>query len=132
VYEEEFSIIKGWEWSPDSRSIAFWRLDQSNVPRVYITKWDSLYFEPVVQHYPKAGSNNSVVKIGVVNVNTSNTTWMDIGSDTDIYIPRIKFTANPNTLSIQRLNRLQNKLELLFADTKTGEVKTFKSRYSPS
>ncbi len=121
VYEEEFHIINGIEWSPDSKRIAFWRLDQSNVPEIKIAKWDSLYLNELTMRYPKAGANNSLVKIGVADVQTKKVKWMDIGEETDIYIPRIKFTNNPEVLSIQRLNRLQNKLDLLFADVKTGK-----------
>ncbi|HSP87119.1 MAG TPA: S9 family peptidase [Ignavibacteriaceae bacterium] len=124
VYEEEFSIIMGWEWAPDSKSISFWRFDQSNVPKVFITKYDSQYFTPDEQYYPKPGGNNSLVKIGVVDISTAETVWMDLGDETDIYIPRIKYTNDPSRLSIQRLNRLQNKLELLIADTETGNTKT--------
>ena len=51
VYEEEFSVIMGWEWAPDSKSISFWRFDQSNVPKVFITKYDSQYFTPDEQYY---------------------------------------------------------------------------------
>ncbi len=123
VYEEEFSIISGWEWSPDSKSIAYWRLDQSGVPEIHLAKYDSLYLNSYDQKYPKPGAKNSVVKIGVVNVDDAKTTWMDIGSETDIYIPRIKFTSNPGLLSIQRLNRLQNNLDLLLCDVKTGKSK---------
>lgn len=123
VYEEEFHIINGIEWSPDSKRIAFWRLDQSNVPEIKIAKWDSLYLNELSMRYPKAGANNSLVKIGVADVQTKKVKWMDIGEETDIYIPRIKFTNNPEVLSIQRLNRLQNKLDLLFADVKTGKSK---------
>lgn len=121
VYEEEFSIIQAWEWSPDSKNIAYWQLDQSLVPKVYITKYESLYFDPIEQYYPKAGDNNSIVKIGAVDISTAKTVWMDIGEEVDIYIPRINFTSDSNILSIQRLNRLQNKLELMFANIKTGE-----------
>jgi len=123
VYEEEFSIIAGWEWSPDSKSIAFWRLDQSNVPEINLAKWDSLYLNASNQRYPKPGAKNSIVKIGVVNVENSKTTWMDIGAEMDIYIPRIKFSANPELLSVQRLNRLQNNLDFLLCDIKTGKSK---------
>jgi dipeptidyl-peptidase-4 len=123
VYEEEFSIIQAWEWSPDSRSIAYWRLDQSSVPKVFITKYETLYFEPLEQHYPKAGDNNSIVKIGVVDISSAKTMWMDIGEETDIYIPRINFTNDPSVLSIQRLNRPQNKLELMLADINSGKTK---------
>lgn len=123
VYEEEFSIIEGWEWSSDNRNIAFWRLDQSKVPEFNIINWDSLYPQVTTMRYPKPGFPNSLVNIGVVDINTQKTTWMDIGSETDIYIPRIKFTGNPKLLSIQKLNRLQNKLDLLFADISTGNSK---------
>jgi dipeptidyl-peptidase-4 len=124
VYEEEFSIIMGWEWSPDSKSIAFWRLDQSNVPKVFITKYDSLYFPPSEQYYPKPGADNSLVKIGVEDIASAKTVWIDLGNETDIYIPRIKYTNDPSKLSVQRLNRLQNKLELMIADANTGKTNT--------
>lgn len=120
VYEEEFSIIVGFDWSQDSKSIAFWRLDQTNVPKINIAKWDSLYFNFLEMHYPKAGAKNSIVKIGVVNIEDGNTQWMALGDETDIYIPRIKFTNDPNILSVQRLNRLQNKLEFLLYNVKSG------------
>lgn len=121
VYEEEFSIINGWQWSPDSRNIAFWRLDQSEVPEIKIAKWETLHLNFHDMRYPKAGDKNSKVKIGVVNIATAKTNWMDIGEEEDIYIPRINFTRNPEILSIQRLNRMQNKLELLLADINTGK-----------
>ncbi len=70
--------------------------------------------------YPKAGSPNSIVKIGVVNLDDGKITFIDLGKEIDIYIPRIYFTQRDNELAIIRLNRLQNKLELLLADTRTG------------
>jgi len=124
VYEEEFSIINGWTWSPDSKSIAFWRLDQTNVPIYRITLYDSLYPNYNITHYPTPGTNNSSVKIGVVNIDSGKITWMNLGDDNDIYVPRIKFTANPEILSIERLNRLQNKLDLMFSNINTGQSRT--------
>jgi len=127
VYEEEFDLITGWEWAPDSKSIAFWQLDQSQEPLVKVAKWDSLHFNFLEYRYPKPGDNNAIVKVGVVTLENAKTKWMNTGTEKDIYIPRIKFTNCPETLSIQRLNRLQNKLELLAADTKTGESKVIYS-----
>ncbi|MCX8010439.1 MAG: DPP IV N-terminal domain-containing protein, partial [Ignavibacteria bacterium] len=123
VYEEEFSISDGWQFSPDGKQIAFWRLDQTPVPQIEIQQFDSLYFNSIKMRYPKAGAPNSIVKIGVVDIHSGKTTWMDIGDEIDIYIPRIRWTETPNILSIQRLNRLQNKLELMLADSKTGKSK---------
>lgn len=121
VYEEEFDLITGWEWAPDSKSIAFWQLDQSVEPLMKIAKYDSLHLNFLEYRYPKPGDPNALVKIGVVSLENPAVKWMDIGAEKDIYIPRIKFTNNPGILSIQRMNRLQNKLELLLADTKTGK-----------
>ncbi|MCX8057289.1 MAG: S9 family peptidase [Ignavibacteria bacterium] len=123
VYEEEFSIIDGWRFSPDGKQIAFWQLDQSPVPEIEIQQFDSLYFNSIKMRYPKAGANNSIVKIGVVNLSDGKIQFMDIGSETDIYIPRIYFTQRENELAIIRLNRLQNKLELLLANTLSGTSK---------
>ncbi len=123
VYQEELGVKQGWKWSPDSKKIAFWRLDQSKEPEIKIAKWDSLYFNFLTLRYPKVGAHNAIVKIGVVNVESKKTKWMDLGENEDIYIPRIKFTNNSDILSVQRLNRLQNHLELLFYDVNTGKGK---------
>jgi len=123
VYEEEFSIIDGWYFSPDGKQIAFWRLDQSPVPEIELQLFDSLYFNKIKMRYPKSGARNSIVKIGVINLDTRETKWMNIGDETDIYIPRIYWTNNQNELVIMRLNRLQNKLELLLSNTLTGDAK---------
>ncbi|HEX2962883.1 MAG TPA: S9 family peptidase [Ignavibacteriales bacterium] len=131
VYEEEFSIIDGWQWSPDSRTIAFWRLDQSPEPEVELVNYDSLYFQGYKYRYPKPGAKNAIVKIGVVNTESGKTQWMDLGKETDIYVPRIQFTADPKILSVQKLNRLQNHLELLFCDVNTGSSKLIVEENSP-
>lgn len=124
VYEEEFSVSQGWEWSPDSRRIAFWRLDQSMVPEFSWIDYNPLHQELTTIRYPKAGEPNANVKIGIIDLKNEGVTWMDIGEETDIYIPRIKWTKDPHQLSIQRLNRKQNRLELLLADVRTGEIRT--------
>lgn len=123
VYEEEFGIIDGYEWSPDSRFIAFWRLDQSNVPIFKLIDYEYTYLKVIDQRYPYAGFPNSTVKIGIVDVQTGESKYIDFGNE-DIYIPRIKWTNDPNILSYQKLNRLQNKLELILYNIKTGESKT--------
>ncbi len=123
VYEEEFSITDGWRWSPDGSRIAFWQENETNVPEYTLTDWMPLHQELTKIRYPKPGDPNPVMKIGVVSLDTKQIRWMDIGADTDIYIPRIQWTADPSTLSIIRLNRLQNHLELLFADAATGDTR---------
>jgi len=124
VYQEEFDVRQGYKWSPDSKNIAFWRLDQSKEPEIKIAEWDSLYFNFLDLRYPKPGAHNAIIKVGVVDINTKKTNWLDLGKDDDIYIPRIEFTNDVNVLSVQRLNRLQNHLELLFYYLDSGKHKT--------
>jgi dipeptidyl-peptidase-4 len=121
AYEEEFSIIQAWTWSPDSRSIAFWKTNQSAVQKFPVADFDSVYNTITYQYYPKTGYPVSTVSINIVDAASGKITKIDTGTDTNIYVPRIMFTADPEILSVQRLNRQQNKLELLFADIKTGK-----------
>ncbi|MFH0755819.1 MAG: S9 family peptidase [Bacteroidota bacterium] len=121
VYEEEFAFSQGFYWSPDGRKIAFYRFDERRVRQFQMTLFGSLYPQPYQFKYPKAGEENSVVSIHVYDLVSGRTTTMDIGRETDQYIPRIKWTSDPKLLSIMRLNRLQNKLDILHADAITGE-----------
>jgi len=83
--------------------------------------WGELYPTTHKYKYPKAGEDNSVVSIHIYDVSNGSMIPVDIGSETDQYIPRIKWTAQAGILSIQRMNRLQNKLEILLADAETGD-----------
>jgi dipeptidyl-peptidase-4 len=120
VYEEEFSISDGWAWSPDGMSIAYWQLDESRVPEYHMIDFMTKRSEVETMRYPKPGDTNSVVRIGVVSLKTKKTVWMDIGKEEDIYIPRMQWFPDGKRLLIQRLNRLQNKLELLEANVESG------------
>jgi len=120
VYEEEFAITKGFEWSPDGNKIAFYRFDESQVPEFTMTDWGDLYPKQTSFKYPKAGEVNSLVTIHVYDVNTQQTTAVDLGPETDQYIPRIIWTKDPEKLIVLRLNRLQNQLDFLLVNTNTG------------
>jgi len=123
VYEEEFGFSQGFHWSPDGKKIAFYRFDERKVEEFHMTMFGPLYPESYRFKYPKAGELNSVVSIHVYDTETGETCLMDTGSETDQYIPRIKWTNNPEILSIMRLNRLQNQLDILHADASTGQSK---------
>lgn len=119
VYEEEFEFTQAYQWSPDGNFIAFYRFDESRVKEYTIPFYDNIYPTLYTYKYPKAGEDNSIVSIHFYQVNSGTVTLADIGSETDQYIPRIKW-ANNNQLCIYRLNRLQNKLELLITTASTG------------
>jgi dipeptidyl-peptidase 4 len=121
VYEEEFGFTQAFSWSDDSKKIAFYRFDETAVKEFQMTFYNDLYPEQYRYKYPKAGEDNSLVSIHVWHSGSDEITKIDIGDDSDIYIPRILWTRNSDILSIQKLNRHQNHFELLFADVNTGK-----------
>jgi dipeptidyl-peptidase-4 len=127
VYEEEFGLINGWQWSPDGKHIAYWQIDESREPEFSIVNFIPLHSAVNKMRYPKAGDPNGVVKIGILDVGSKKTVWADIGAplDTtqDTYIPRILWTQNPSLLAVERLNRHQNKLELALVNAATGSAR---------
>ena len=128
VYEEEFALTTGMQWSPDGKKLAFYRFDESRVKQFNMNMFrNQLYPENYAYKYPKAGEDNSIVTIHVYNTATGSTNKMDIGPETNQYIARIKWTTNANELSMIRMNRLQNKLDILVADAATGNSRVLYS-----
>ena len=124
VYEEEFALPNGMYWSPDSKKLAFYRFDESMVKEYQMTMYNTgLYPEPSTFKYPKAGEKNSIVTIHIYDLGTMKTIPVNVGSETDQYIPRVQWTKDPNQLSFIRMNRLQNKQELLLANANDGTSK---------
>jgi dipeptidyl-peptidase-4 len=122
VYEEEFGFTQGFFWSPDGKKIAFYRFDERNVKEYQLTYYGDLYPEQYKYKYPKAGEDNSQISIHVYDLESKQTTSIPLGDSTDIYIPRIKWTQYPSILALYRMNRHQNHLELLLANTVEGTV----------
>ena len=123
VYEEEFSFSVGFQWAPDGEKVAFYRFDESAVREFTYTNYnDDLYPEYVTFKYPKVGEKNAIVTIHIYDVKSEMTTRVNTFVNEDHYIPRIKWTNDPNQLCVFRMNRHQNKLELLLADAKTGKT----------
>ncbi len=118
VYEEEFAITQGFQWSPDSKKIAYMVFDESKVKEYSMQMWGALYPEDYKYKYPKAGEDNSKVELRVYDVEAqkglfmpslaaearTNATWE--------YIPRFQW-ADANTLAFMRMNRLQNHMQIL-------------------
>ncbi|MCP9290344.1 S9 family peptidase [Gracilimonas sediminicola] len=130
VYEEEFGFAKAWFWSPEGDRIAFYRFDEERVKEFFMTNWGSLYPEEVEFKYPKAGEQNSIVSIHVYHLDSGETVTMDVGEETDQYIPRINWTRDNSRLAIRRMNRLQNKQDLLIANAETGSTRVILTEQS--
>lgn len=122
VYEEEFALSKAFFWSPDGSQIAFLRFDESDVKEYNMQTFGSLYPDVNTFKYPKAGEDNSLVNVHVFNLKSGKTNKMKTGDDQNQYIPRIQWTSKGDFLSIMRLNRHQNHLELLLADPESGDT----------
>ena len=125
VYEEEFFCRDGFRWSPDSKSIAYWQIDASQIKKFYmINNTDSIYSHVIPIEYPKVGENPSSCRVGVVNIENVKTTWMDIpGDPVQHYIVRMEFVPNTQNILIQQLNRKQNQSRLYLVDNANGSVK---------
>lgn len=122
AYEEEFDCRDGFRWSPDSRSIAYWQIDASNIKNfLMINNTDSLYSFTIPVEYPKAGEDPSAAKVGVVNIETGKTQWMLVpGDPRQHYIPRMEWTVNSSEIVLEQLNRKQNEAMIFLCNTANG------------
>lgn len=124
VYEEEFSFVRAFDWSKDSKKIAYIRFDESEVPEFSMTLFgQNLYPSVETFKYPKAGEKNSEVSLKIYDVASNVTKSVQLGNYNDFYIARIKWTNDANILSAQILNRHQDNLDLLFIDGNSGDAK---------
>lgn len=125
VYEEELDLRDGFRWSPDSKKIAYWQLDASGIGEfLMINNTDSIYSKTIPVQYPKVGTTNSACRVGVVSIAGGNTTWMKVeGDPRNNYIVRMDWAESSDEILIQRMNRKQNKNEVMFGDASNGAVK---------
>ncbi|WP_214227574.1 S9 family peptidase [Pedobacter sp. B4-66] len=125
VYEEEFDCRDGFRWSPDGQSIAYWQLDATKIKNfLMIDNTDSIYSFTIPVEYPKVGENPSSCKVGIVNIATAKTNWLQVpGDQIQNYIPRMDWIPASNEVILQQLNREQNVSKLFVADANSGEVK---------
>lgn len=121
VYEEEFAFVRAFAWNANGEKIAFLRFDESNVPEFSMDMYgQGLYPTQEVFKYPKAGEDNAVVSLHMLDVSSKKISKVDL--DDAYYIPRIKWMNHPNYLSVQTLNRHQNDLKLHSVNAKNNQV----------
>lgn len=122
VNEEEFFLRDGFKWSPDSRRICYWQFDTAGVGTFYMMKnTGDVYSTPIPLQYPKAGTTNSAVRVGVIDIESSETTWVQLEDDPrQNYVPRMSWADNSEQLIIQYVNRLQNRNRVLLASADDG------------
>jgi dipeptidyl-peptidase-4 len=120
VYEEEFDVTNLMSWSADSKFLAFVKSDESLVPSYSFQQFDgTLYPGSYSYKYPKAGENNSVVRVYAYSVDTKYIKKLEVPLDNDGYIPVIRFTENIDQLAVMTLNRHQNRFSMYYANPKS-------------
>lgn len=120
----KFGYEEPWSWSPDGKKIAFMRQDATDVKLFYLVDAMGKYNEIHALKYANAGEHHAVYGIGVFDLESGQTAWMDIGTDTDSYVPDFEWAGASDVLAIQRLTRDQDTLELLLGNADTGETRT--------
>ena len=125
VYPEELDARTAYWWSPDSTKIAYYEMDERPVTRYPIMDMSSPTGGTEYTRYPQAGEANPIVRVGVVDVEggaaegaAPETRWMETGANTDVYLARVNWLPDSLRVAIQRLDRAQKQLDLLFCDAR--------------
>lgn len=121
VYPEELDQYNAFWWSPNSDKIAYMQFDESPVYKYPIVHDIDPQPYLQMQSYPKAGENNPIVKMFIVDIKTGKNVEIDSGDHLDVYLIRGKWSTDGKEFYYQRLNRVQNKLDLLAANPETGK-----------
>ena len=130
VYAEELGVRSNYFWSPDSKDIVFLHMDETNVPTYPITDWMPTHPTVDQEKYPKVGDPNPVVKLGVVDVEKGKPRWIELGGDSDTYIPRFGWVREGVIWAVVQ-NRAQDKMNLYFIDAKSGKSKIIFDESTP-
>ncbi len=120
VYEEEFGMAQGWNWSPDSRHIAYWQINESAEPVIQLSDFSGSHPDWDQIRIPQPGDSNPRARVGVLDVRTGTQVWLDPGERGEYYIPRLYWTSRPDTLAMITLDRSQQLMKLYFFDVHTG------------
>jgi dipeptidyl-peptidase-4 len=134
VYWEEIfgrADIAYW-WSNDSKAIAYLQTDESTVSLMYYSDFKPAVPNVIKQRYPKTGDPNPVVKVGIAEIETSKTTWIDFANNPFEYIIRVNWLPDSKQIAVQTMNRMQDELNLIFADRLTGKVKPIFKETDPA
>ena len=127
IAQEEMSRTTGYWWSPDEKSIAFTRVDESPVAEVDRFEIYADSVKVIKQRYPAAGARNATVQLFVQTLDApagNKPTQIDLGLNTDFYLARISWLPHSDSLAVQRQSRDQKTLTLLKADATSGKTTT--------
>jgi dipeptidyl-peptidase-4 len=121
VYPEELDLPTAWWWSPEGRRIAYMQFDISREPIFPEVSLVNVTGKLEPERYPQPGDANPEVRVGVVAAEGGMTRWLDLGDTRDRLLARVEWLPSGESVAVERLNRVQNQLDLLVADAKSGE-----------
>ena len=124
VYPEELELGTAHWWSPDSKSVAYLQLDISREPIFPQVSLLNTRGQLEPERYPKPGDPNADVRVGIIPATGGTTKWMDLGETRDHLIARVNWLPTSDCVAVEKLNRVQNRMDLLFANTTTGQSQT--------
>jgi dipeptidyl-peptidase-4 len=135
VYMEELFTrgnTRSFYWSPDGSRLAFLNMQESPVPCFPIVDWLETHPEPEMQRYPKAGDPNPIVRVGMVRADGGDIVWADTDTSDDSYIARLYWLGDSRGIAIEKLNRSQDNLTLMFADAVSGDISSVFDESDPA
>jgi dipeptidyl-peptidase 4 len=132
VYAEEFAQNYCFWWSPDSKRIAYMQFDESPVRKFPVLHDETFDFRLEMQSFPRVGENNPIIRFFIVDVATKKRLQVDTGLETNVYLYNGRWSYDGRTFSLKRMNRLQNKVEILSVDPETGKSRVLLAEQDPA
>ena len=123
IAQEEMDRLTGYWWSPDSKQIAFLRVDESEVEEIKRNEIYADRIEIVNQRYPYTGETNASLKLGIIQLESGSIQWIDTGDESDFYIPRVNWSERAGLLTYQWQSRDQQILELRAVNPYSGDTR---------
>jgi dipeptidyl-peptidase 4 len=123
VYWEEIFGRRdiGYWWSPDSKSIAYLQSDESEVSIQSYVNFEPWTPTVKTQRYPKVGEKNPAVRLGVVEIDKTVTSWVDIDKNNYEYIVRVNWLPDSKSICVRTMNRLQTEMDFYIVDCLNGK-----------
>jgi dipeptidyl-peptidase 4 len=118
-------------WSNDSKAIAYLQTDESMVSTMYYSDFKPAVPNVIKQRYPKTGGTNPIVKVGVAEIENAKTTWLNFSDINYEYIIRVNWLPDSKQVAVQTMNRMQDELNLFFANRNDGKVKLILKETDP-
>jgi dipeptidyl-peptidase-4 len=131
VYAEEFAQFYCFWWSPDSKKIGYMQFDESPVRKYPLLHDETYDFKLEWQSFPRVGENNPIIRFFIVDVGTNKQIQVDTGIETNVYLYNGRWSHDGREFTLKRMNRRQNKVEILSADPDTGKTRVLFEEEEP-